>query len=326
MNQADPGGTAIVQAQAWVARLRSPECRPDERAAFEDWLAQSPLHVEAYLDAESLHALAGALAADPWTRAAARQLRSRPPRRAFGWWPLALAAAVGVLGVVLGWRLLPRADTPAPVLYSTGIGELRPLLLDDGSRLVLDTGSRIRVDLRRDERRVEVLDGRVQFDVAADAARPFRVLAGSGVIRDIGTVFQVANLGGSVQVGLLAGALEVRPRPDAGETALRPGQSLDYDRQATGTVQPLDMEAAHGWTRGRLVFKKCPLEQLLAEMNRYSKVQLELGDASLRTIGISGVFDASDQQALLETLRRGWALQATAVGPDRIVLHRPHDR
>lgn len=328
MNQAESiGATAIAQAQSWVARLRSPECLPEERAAFEDWLAQSPLHVEAYLDAESLHALAGALADDPWTRAAARQLRSQPVRGPKRWLPLTLAAMVAVFGVALAWRTSPwSAAGPAPVQYSAAVGEVRPLLLDDGSRLVLDTGSRIRVSLGNDERRVEVLGGRVQFDVAADAERPFRVLAGSGVIRDIGTVFQVDNRDGRVQVSLLAGGLEVQPQPGARDTVLHPGQRLDYDTRAAGVPQSLDVDAAQGWPRGQLVFKERPLEQLLAEMNRYSKVQLELGDASLRGITVSGVFAVDDQQGLLETLRQGWSLQGTAIGQDRIVLRRLHDR
>ncbi|MBW3551337.1 MAG: FecR/PupR family sigma factor regulator, partial [Proteobacteria bacterium] len=94
-----PTGTTSTgdhgQAEAWLARLHAPDCSARERAAFEDWLAQSPTHIEAWLDAERIDAMARTLASDDLLRAAARQARRKtagggPLRR---WRPAAAALA-----------------------------------------------------------------------------------------------------------------------------------------------------------------------------------------------------------------------------------------
>ena len=59
------------RASAWVARLEAPDCTPGERETFEDWLAEDPAHVTAWVQAETLFQEGEELAADPWLRTAA---------------------------------------------------------------------------------------------------------------------------------------------------------------------------------------------------------------------------------------------------------------
>ena len=54
------------RASAWVARLEAPDCTPAERETFEDWLAENPAHVKAWVQAENLFQQGQGLAADPW--------------------------------------------------------------------------------------------------------------------------------------------------------------------------------------------------------------------------------------------------------------------
>jgi ferric-dicitrate binding protein FerR (iron transport regulator) len=86
-----------------VARLEAPDCTPAERETFEDWLAEDPAHVTAWIQAETLFQQGEELAADPWLRTAAARaarparaagcrLRPRPqasawPSGSAGWWP-----------------------------------------------------------------------------------------------------------------------------------------------------------------------------------------------------------------------------------------------
>ncbi|PSD14340.1 hypothetical protein C7E19_12405, partial [Stenotrophomonas maltophilia] len=58
------------RASAWVARLEAPDCTSAERETFEDWLAEDPAHVKAWVQAETLFQQGAELAADPWLRAA----------------------------------------------------------------------------------------------------------------------------------------------------------------------------------------------------------------------------------------------------------------
>lgn len=317
------------RAAEWVARLASPECEAVERAAFEDWLAVAPAHIEAYLEVERIHVLSAKLGDDPMLRAASRKAR-REGRQVFasgsgvgrvvGW---AVAATLVVAVGVVAWRQMPTPEVPAQA-FATRVGEQRRVTLSDGTALLLDTRSSVQVRLGEDSREVSVLDGRVQFVVGRDP-RPFRVLAGAGEIRDIGTTFQVSRRGDEVDVGLLEGAVVVslgdRQAPQ-GKVQLGVGQQVAYGRGRTlGKVRRLDPDVAHGWTRGELVFKGRRLDDLLAESNRYSEVSLTLADQDLAAIAVSGVFRAGNQEALVSALERGWGLRAERVGEHEIRLH-----
>jgi transmembrane sensor len=320
--------TGASQAEAWLARLMSPECEPHERAAFEDWLAQSPDNIAAYIEAERIHALAAGLGSDDLLRAAAQSARRRPAESQRNWrsWLPAAAAAVLVVAVATA-TLWPRPAEKAVVQqFVTAQGEQREITLFDGTVLRLDTGSQITTRFDGRQRLVELESGRAQFVVAADPDRPFLVKAGPGTVRDIGTTFQVSRIDGQVNVGLLEGRVDVSvgSGADVRRSELAPGEQISIDGNgAIGGKQPLDLAAAHAWPQGDLVFRQRRLDELLVEMNRYSQVQLRLDDPALGSLQVSGVFHAGDQEALVAALERGWSLRAQRQGAEEIVLSRP---
>lgn len=312
-------------AEAWVARLDSPECTARERAEFERWLDASADHVTAYVEAERVHQAAAQLAGDEMLQAAARiawRQSGRESARSRWWVPTTMVASLLVATVVgVGWLRSPApADT---VRYVTQVGEQRSLRLADGTQVMLDTDSLILARFDGERREVEVDRGRVQFQVAADPARPFSVKAGTGTIRDIGTTFQVSKNGSEVNVGLIEGAVMISNGLAQAGSALRPGQQLSYDHSGRMTPpEPLDLSVAQSWPGGDLVFKNRRLDALLTEMNRYSATKLRLADPNLGKITVSGVFHIGDQAALLEALEQGWSLKAERATDDEIVLHR----
>lgn len=317
------------QAAWWVARLDAPDCDASERAAFEDWLAQSPRHVEAWVRADAIHSAAAELADDDLLRASARKARregrdvfsARQGLRNWGW---AVAASLAVVIGMLAWRLQPSAPTPEQH-FATVVGEQRTIELADGTSLLLDTGSAVSVRMDQRQREVDVDAGRVQL-VVGDDPRPFLVHAGTTTIRDIGTTFQVSRTGGATRVGLVEGAVVVSAPMSTGKTErvrLAPGEQVALQAGAGfAPVETFDIAVAEGWTQGELVFKEHRLDALLAEANRYSTTKLTLADPALAEITVSGVFRAGNQDALASALERGWGLHARRVGPDEISLHR----
>ena len=317
------------QAAWWVARLDAPDCEASERAAFEDWLAQSPRHVEAWVRADAIHAAAAQLAHDDLLRAAARKARregrsvfaGRPGLRAWGW---AAAASVTLVVGFLAWRLQPTPPTREQ-RYVTAVGEQRAIELADGTALLLDTGSAVTVRLGETKREVDVDAGRVQLEVGDDP-RPFLVHAGATTVRDIGTTFQVSRTDGATRVGLVDGAVVVSAPTPGGQVEqvrLSPGEQVAVQAdEGFAPVEAFDIAVAEGWTQGELVFREHRLDALLEEANRYSTTKLTLADPRLAEITVSGVFRAGNQDALVSALERGWGLHARRVGPDEISLHR----
>ncbi len=312
-------------AEAWLARLLSPDCSASDHAAFEDWLARSPRNALAYAEVERIHQLAGALAADPSLQQATPQPAVHIPtsRRGRTWQrPLAWAAAL-VLAVSGGLWFLADSRTSTPSEYATETGKQRSVALPDGSVLILDTNTRVQVSYERSQRHVALLQGRIQASVAHDRNRPFVVASGIGRVRALGTVFQVDRQGEGTLVALLEGRVIVSTEGDGPGHAieLRPLQQAGYGADGRlGSPIPVESEAAESWTQGRLVFKEERLADLITAFNRYSHDQLVLSRRELGDIRVSGVFNADDQSALLAALHQGWGLQAQPIGGNRIEL------
>lgn len=314
------------RAEAWVARLASPECTAQERAEFDRWLDESPQHVDEYVQAERTHQLAAALANDEMLQAAARiawRTTGREAARSRWWAPTALAASL-LVATVVGVTWLRTAPVPvADERHATAVGEQRSLRLADGTRVLLDTDSAIVARFSERGREVVLDRGRVRFEVAADPARPFLVKAGRGEIRDIGTTFQVEKTDAVVSVGLIEGSVIVSGGVAQASSTLQPGQQLSYDDSGRlGAAEPLDIKAAQAWPAGNLVFKNRRLDALLLEMNRYSATKLRLAEPGLGAIPVSGVFHIGDQASLLEVLERGWSLKGEPNDDGDIVLRR----
>ncbi|WP_049620670.1 FecR family protein [Frateuria defendens] len=313
-------------AEAWLARLHAPDCSTQDRAAFEHWHAASPEHARAYAEVERLHASAALLAGDPLLRAAARAAARRGARRRRLAW-LVPSAAVAA-GALLALGLLQRPRDPAPVAQHFASGtEVLEVALGDGTQLKLDADAALTVRLGTDRREVQLERGRAEFHVAHDARRPFAVQAGTSLVRDLGTVFQVSRASDGVTVGLLEGQVAVSGGQggQAWSRPLQPAQQLHVDPHGkAGAVAPLDLAAAQGWPAGELVFRERALGDLVEDMNRYASTKLRLGDASLSTIRVSGSFHAGDQEALARALEHGWQLRAVRTDPAIILLLPPH--
>jgi len=310
------------EAEAWMARLMAPDCTPADRAAFEDWLAQSPQNIEAWLEIERVQALSAQLRSDEMLRAAVRAIRRTPARPFRPWVPAAAAAMLVVAVATIWWGYQPETAA-VPQHYATAMGEQSKVTLADGTVVLLDTGTQLTATFDSRERVVKLARGRAQFVVGHDAQRPFLVKAGLSTVRDIGTTFQVARDDGAVDVGLLEGRVDVRAKNDRAVATLSPGEQVRVDAAGRiGPKTPLDVASARAWPQGDLVFKQRRLDELLAEMNRYSKQQVRLADPALGGLTVSGVFHAGDQDALVAVLERGWSLRAERRGVDEIVLHR----
>lgn len=322
MNENLPSVEAREQAEAWYARLMAPGCSARDREKFEQWRAQ-PGHAEAFAATERLLSGVDALAgSDPRMASLMQRARRRPVASARGprHWRLWAAAACVALAVALGLRFGPALwSGPEPVQYATG-GQGRSITLKDGSKIRLDVASRIVVSLGRKRRNVELLKGRALFEVAHDATRPFVVRAGDGSVIDVGTRFQVQYEGGDVVVTLAKGIVVVsRRNGQEGDRKIRlqPGEQLRWsDNSATWTRRAVDTKAALSWTRGRLIFRGTRLDEVVAEVNRYSRRKLVLADPSLASLPVHGNFLAGNANAVVVALKAVLPVRVDESGRD----------
>ncbi|MDM8354279.1 FecR family protein [Brevundimonas diminuta] len=289
---------AEKEAADWHARLGTTSVVTKTIEEFFEWRSR-PGNADAYRRVERVWRESQGLAGDPDVAGALAEARGRGKgrapkrdRRPFVLGGLAITTAFAlVIGGAFWWD--------GRGVYSTTIGERRVVTLADGSSVNLDTDSRIRVRFSGDERRIELEQGQALFDVASDAGRPFLVRAGETEVKAVGTVFDVRRTGSAVRVTLISGVVEVAD-PDAPSRPRRMAAGEQTRVSARGiTTAPVDVATATSWTDGRLIFDDIPLEQAVAEVNRYLVDKIEIDDPAIRGIAVNGVFRTGDRDAFV---------------------------
>ena len=305
-------------AAQWFAQARSGDTDPAHEQSWLQWIEDEG-HQQAYENCELAWELSGELRGSPAINAL---LAAAPTVRA-RWrvpvWQVGLAASLIALGAFAWWF----AVAPTTTQYSTGVGEQRTVTLADGSTVLLNTDSEVRVQLSRRVRRIELARGEALFSVSHDPHRPFEVHALQGVTTAVGTQFDVELTRGGAAISVLEGTVTVGSSSSgaaAPSVAVSAGNGVGYSQEgAVSQLRPAEVNRIQGWRTQRMVFNDIPLDSALAEYNRYSRRPIVLSNPALGSRHINGVFHIGDEAAFLSALEQGLHLKATR-GDSQTVL------
>lgn len=319
------------EARRWSVRMHGDHAGAYQEE-FDRWRAADPRHQAAYARLERQWSHAGLLAQ---TRIGqARALPAARPNWAGAPLGLAVAAmALIVLAVGLGsWTYAPGLFGGSSVANSeiaSRVGEIRTLKLPDGSRVTLDTDSRVRLAFSPAVRKIALVRGRARFEVAHDRDRPFVVYAGAGTVTARGTIFDVSLLGGRVGVTLLRGVVDVREAGNAARghqrpaVRLSPGQYTDFSPSEPPAPPQVAPRAENSWVSGMLSFDADRLGDALAQANRYSSAKISVADPALNDLRITGAYHVRKAAAFAHALAVSLDLKVANHSDGNIVLSRP---
>lgn len=214
------------------------------------------------------------------------------------------------------------------VSYETPVGGQRKITLADGSSVILNTNSLLDVDFSGQCRDVHLRRGEAYFDVVHDKARPFTVYANNYVVRDIGTAFDVhLSKAGLVEVGVTKGSVEVRPA-DGGQVSgpakslgiIAAGQNIVLGEKVerAKVVSSPDLGRTLAWRQGQLIYTGQPLAEVLADVSRYSNIQIELADPALENLPVGGAFRTDQIEAIFAALENNFGIHAEWVDPQHV--------
>lgn len=312
---------AADAAVDWLLRLDGPQAAEADWLALEAWLQADPLHRQAFADAERVWADVRAAAPEIRRALAAPALaRRRPLSRSPSWrraW-IAAAGAAAAAAAVLTVSVVNRQAAPAPAeVFQTAKGQSRVLTLVDGSRIHLNSASRIAVRMEPKGRHVELTEGEAAFDVAHDAARPFLVDAGARDIRVVGTEFDVLRHRDQLRVTVRRGVVAVQSPNDgvaATPVMLTAGDQFDHRTAVrVSLVRKVDPETVFAWRRGELIYRDQPLDEIVEDLNRYLPTALRVEGAAAN-LRFSGVIRLEAEDAVLRRLQAFLPITATRDG------------
>ncbi|WP_045224130.1 FecR family protein [Methyloterricola oryzae] len=309
----------LEAACAAVVRLHSGDSDAAERLRLLAWREQSAAHAEAWRRAESLwrgieplrgRSIPGS-APLPQELTAVRGF----PRRKFFPARGLMATCCMMLILLSVWFFPPsywRAD------FVTGKGEQQTISLADGSRVILNTDSAFALHFDSRTRGVELLQGEAFFIVAKDSARPFVVSAGQGSVTAVGTEFGVRRDDEYTHVELVEGL--VRVRDGRREELLKPGQALVYGNGGLRMLPASRPDLLSTWRDGYLVFDGTPLEDAVAQINRYRPGRILLMNEQLRKRQVSGLFRLDALNGAVDTIAAALPAQQSRLTSYWVVL------
>ena len=337
------------EAADWLIKLdRKEEPSADELGNLREWLSRSSAHREELLSLARLWGSMNVLTelAVPLGDFGARERTTRlaGPRR-FGM-RVALAGFTAMLIVsvaVLFTALNPEDSwTTTNGVYSTSVGEQQSTLLADGSTVILNTNSRVRVNYGREYRDIHLLRGEAHFTVAENDGIPFRVFAANRRIEAVGTAFAVHLRESEVEVTVSEGKValvsnepavedpamsdgapveELLGTLEAGETVIVADSTPDAGTEdLMRRIEFPNVDRLLAWREGLLAFSGESLETVVEEIGRYTTVNIEIPDPAVRAIRIGGQFPVGETDAMLSALEENFGLRVLRVSRDHVVL------
>jgi transmembrane sensor len=303
----EPDSRIEDEASDWLARRLDGSLSSGEQRDFTRWLNRSPAHQAAYRHADATWQRLEAVGRDPGVlRDDIAHLLHKPAQRPHWRVVSALAACIAIVAVGASlWFGNPvtllRAD------YAAAPAQTRSVQLPDGSQVDLAPGAAIALDFTVAERRVRMLAGSAYFTVAPLAAdqagRPFAVLSENGSARALGTQFAVDMQPGQVRIVVTEHAVEVAAGSE--RTVVQEGRAVAYAPNGSiALLESVDAVRATAWHRGKLIFDRVPVSEIIAELSRYRRGRIIVADQALAERRMSGVFNTDDIDGALDGIAR----------------------
>ncbi|HEY6924373.1 MAG TPA: FecR domain-containing protein [Steroidobacteraceae bacterium] len=320
MVSAEAVETAAAQ---WLARQDAGNWTAADQAALDHWLEESTAHTVAYVRLEAAWARAdrykvlgagipAGVVPEPEAFALSPVFsvpRSRRPRIGVARFRPLAAGIVAVMALAAAWYLWPLAGPD----YKTPVGGIASVPVADGSQIILNTNSAMRVSLSTAERLIELDRGEAYFDVAKDPSRPFVVSAGDKRVVAVGTKFSVRRIGDDIRVAVTEGKVRIEEAGEREATSLLAAGGVANTKQGSILVQhkaPADVEESLSWLSGYLTFHEDTLRDAVAEFNRYNTRKIVIEDPAVGDIRLSGKFRTSEYEAFVRLLESGFPIHA----------------
>ena len=258
---------------------------------------------------------------------------------------MALAASLVIVSVISTNTLVNKYLLPFPPSHNkqqltqtlvTQVGQQTSFTLKDGSRIQLNTNSRIEVAYSAKQRLLTLIQGEARFDVAKDSNRPFTVTVGQKSFTALGTVFNVQKTNHqTMELLVTEGKVLITQATtsviDIKDTLIQANTSFTSDNIAatlvmsgekavitenspsanTTPVEKISLDQINrdlAWQQGMLIFEGEPLSIALAEISRYTNSEFEIVDNELAKIKVAGYFKAGDIDGLLMSLQSNFGI------------------
>ena len=235
------------------------------------------------------------------------------------------AAIVGVMVLAAGLAYWFRNKAEELVVASAAHGQVREMLLPDGTKVWLNQSSVLKYPRAFEGKERHVyLDGEAYFEVARNHEKPFMVKSPAMDVRVLGTSFNIKCRPDNsfAETTLIEGEVEVKDKSDKGRITLLPGQKAVLNR-VTGRMQvkQVDPKMEIVWHNDLIPFEKSSIFQIAAVLERFYGVKIILSPDVDSTSTYSGVLKKKDKiESVLNSLRNSIPFNYKKVDDNNIFI------
>ncbi len=229
---------------------------------------------------------------------------------------LVAAVSIGILflGALTAYWLVARKDTPQ---YVTGYGEVKSIVLPDGTGVTLNAKSSLTLheDFNK-KRRVVELTGQAFFQVKEEANIPFIVKTKKVNVKVLGTSFDVSAFENEsdVSVALKEGKVLVQSayfkKKYKKGILLQPGEEAVFKKKmAKVSLKKYNTKVKQAWQRQDLYFEDAGIKEVLHKIQRFYGVTIDTTNLRNRQWQLSGEYKNQTLKEVLESLSFNYDLK-----------------
>jgi transmembrane sensor len=175
--------------------------------------------------------------------------------------------------------------------------------LPDGTKGVLNSGSKLSYTLPFVEKRKLKLEGEAWFDVQHDKKHPFMISAGSSTVKVVGTSFNLSTYPNEnyIEIVLKEGKVKFLAGNNENEVTMMPSERLVFQK---GKIQKtiVDPEKYKAWTEGKLVFRSDPMAEVARRIERWYNVRIIIVDRDIDKYTFRATFQDDKLEDVLKYL------------------------
>lgn len=214
-------------------------------------------------------------------------------------WALRWVAAAAVITAVTGtWYWMGHRPSTQYLAKTTTIA-IDSVVLEDGTRVVLNKHSQIKYSRRK----VQLEYGEAFFDVASDPSQPFIAYTGGAEVKVLGTSFNLSILQENVKLFVVTGAVNFGTTGSSSPKLVTAGKGAIYITGDTA-VQLKDRTDYNevSWRTGELRFTDTPMEEVCEILSEYYQVKVIMENKNRAQLNLNANFSKRTLDEVLQTL------------------------
>lgn len=234
------------------------------------------------------------------------QMRDRRKRNDLNW--ISVAASLLLFGAIAFWALQSTLSVEKKLKTNLQVQHAE---LPDGSTVHLNTHAELvyQKEWLGKDRKVQLLNGEVFFDVKKDQKHPFVIESGQSKITVLGTSFHIRREGVDTEVIVASGSVKVNHRGQ--ELILNPDQMIvvsDTSKQRV-RVDTVPDQLYRYYVHQEFVFENTPLQRVFDVLGKAYGKQFLIKNPETKALKYTATFEQQSLNEIVDVILKTFDLK-----------------